>query len=363
MMNILIVTGHPAQVHNFRNLKSELERKGHQVFWLATNKDISKYLLDYYGIKYALLKRPGKSAFSKVFCLIQNTLSTIKYIKKNKIDIAFSRISPNVSLACYLMAITHFGLTDTESAGFYDKFFSRFLTVLFTGKSFKKQLREDQIRFDGNIEMFYLYPGRFKPLQLDRVAEQLNILPREPYVIMRFVSWEAYHDNGFSGFTDVNKFKAVEKFSEYSRVFISSESELQPKLEPYRIRIPPEMMHDVMAYATLFFGESATMASESAVLGTPAIFLDKIGRGYTDEEQKYGLVFNFKNTLDDQEASIRKGLEILTDPLQRSSIKDKHRQFLQDKIDVTGFMVWFIENYPESYKIMQDKPAYQYNFK
>jgi len=362
-MNILIVTGHPAQIHNFRTLKSELERNDHLVYWLATNKDISNYLLNYYGIQYVLLKRPGRTLFSKVVCLIENTLTTIKYIKKNKIDLAVSRISPHVSIACYLLGINHFGLTDTESAGLYDQFFSRFLTVLFTGKSFKKQLRQDQIRFDGNIEMFYLYPGRFKPLQFDKVAELLNVGPREPYVIMRFVSWNAYHDDGLSGFTEANKVKAAQTFSEYSRVFITSECELQPELESYRLRIPPEMMHDVMAYATLFFGESATMASESAVLGTPAIFLDKLGRGYTDEEQQYGLVFNYKNTLDDQEASINKGLEVLTDPQNKSTIEANHRLFLQDKIDVTGFMLWFIENFPESFRIMKENPDYQYNFK
>ena len=362
-MNILIVTGHPAQVHNFRILKSELQKKGHQVFWLATNKDISKYLLNYYGINYALLKKPGKSLLSKILCFIQNTFIALKFIRRNKIDIAVSRISPYTSIACYLMKITHFGLTDTESAGIYDKFFSRFLSVLLTAKSFKRQLRSDQIRFDANIELFYLHPLRFKPLTQKIVEEKLKIDPGMPYVIMRFVSWEAYHDNGISGFTDANKVKAAEKFSAYSRVFISSESELRPELEPYRIRIPPEMMHDVMAYATLFFGESATMASESAVLGTPAIFLDKIGRGYTDEEETYGLVYNFKNAPEHQEASIQKGLELLTDPNINSSIKRKHRKFLHEKIDVTGFMVWFIENYPGSFKIMKENPEYHYKFK
>lgn len=36
---------------------------------------------------------------------------------------------------------------------------------------------------------------------------------------------------------------------------------------------------------------------------------------------------------------------------------------LQDKIDVTAFMVWFIENYPKSVEIIKDNPKYQYNFK
>ena len=36
---------------------------------------------------------------------------------------------------------------------------------------------------------------------------------------------------------------------------------------------------------------------------------------------------------------------------------------LADKIDVTAFMVWFIENYPGSFRIMKEEPDYQYRFK
>jgi hypothetical protein len=36
---------------------------------------------------------------------------------------------------------------------------------------------------------------------------------------------------------------------------------------------------------------------------------------------------------------------------------------IKDKIDVTAFMVWFIENYPESKRIMKENPDYQYKFK
>jgi len=36
---------------------------------------------------------------------------------------------------------------------------------------------------------------------------------------------------------------------------------------------------------------------------------------------------------------------------------------LSDKIDVTAFMVWFVENYPESAKIMKENPEYQWSFR
>ena len=65
----------------------------------------------------------------------------------------------------------------------------------------------------------------------------------------------------------------------------------------FQIPCPPEKIHHALYYADLFYGESPTMASEAACLGTPARYIDHKGRGYTDEqERKYGLVFNFKNT-------------------------------------------------------------------
>ena len=78
-------------------------------------------------------------------------------------------------------------------------------------------------------------------------------------------------------------------YSKYFRL-----SELPSDLEPYRIHIPIQRMHDVQAAAALFVGESATMASESVVLGTPAIYIDEVGRGYTDEEARHSLLWMFR---------------------------------------------------------------------
>jgi hypothetical protein len=360
-MNILIVTGHPAQVHNFKLVKKELENNGHNVSWMATEKDISKYLLNRYNISYIPLQKPGKSFFSKVYYLLKNTLVCIKFIKEKKIDIIISRVSPYAALAGFLIKKQHIAFADTEASGIYDTIFTKFVSSFLTAKSFQRNLRGDQIRFPGNIELFYLHPKRFKPD--DGILDLLGAGTDAPYSIMRFVSWDAYHDRGLSGFTDAKKIKAVKEFSRYAKVFISAEKELPSELEPYRVKIPFEKMHDALAFADLFFGESATMASESAVLGTPGVFLDKTGRGYTDEEEEYGLVFNFKNSLDDQDKAIAKGVELLTDPDIKSLVRERREKFLQDKIDLTAFVAWFIGNYPKSLEIMKNNPEFQQRFK
>src|SRR6056297_1751728 len=168
-MNILILSGHPAQVHNFRLLRSELEARGHKVYWLATNKDISKYLLDYYKINFELLDKPGKTFINKLKTLINNTVKCIRTINTKKIDIIISRVSPYASLAGKIKNIPHIALADTETSGIYDTIFTKFVNVFMTARSFNRTLRKDQIRFSGNIELFYLHPKRYSPPEPEEV--------------------------------------------------------------------------------------------------------------------------------------------------------------------------------------------------
>jgi predicted glycosyltransferase len=106
------------------------------------------------------------------------------------------------------------------------------------------------------------------------------------------------------------------------------------------------------------------MASEAAVLGVPAIYLDNTGRCYTrEEEEKYGLVFNFTESEDDQQKSIQKGVELLSTPGILAEWQTRRQKMLRDKIDVTAFLAWFVENWPESMKIMKETPDYTERFK
>lgn len=342
-MNILIITGHPAQVHNFKYVKWELEKKGHQVFWAATHKEISEYLLKQYEIAYFTLKKPGKGFFSKFSTLFINAWALYRFNKKHKIDLILSRVSPYGSLAAKFQKIPHLALADTESSGVYNSYFANMVTEFITGQSFKLQLREDQVRFNGNIEMFYLHPDIFEPWPRNKVEELLGLEPGEPFSILRFVSWEAYHDKGLTGFTEENKKKAVETFSKYGRVFITSEAGLNKDLEPYSIKIAPEMIHQVMDHASLFFGESATMASESAILGVSVIYLNDNWLGYTDEAQEFGLLHSFKNNPQSQSDAIAKGEEFLKAGID--SFKSKQERFMANRDNPVDFLIERIENY------------------
>ena len=134
-------------------------------------------------------------------------------------------------------------------------------------------------------------------------------------------------------------------------VFVSSESELPTELAAYRLPTAPEMIGHVMAHATLVFGESATMVSEAAMLGVSGIYLDNTGRLYTrDLQERYGLCWCFTESMADQQEAIAKAIELLSqDPATLTSdIHHGSEQLLSEKIDVTGWLVYFIEHYPQS---------------
>jgi hypothetical protein len=196
----------------------------------------------------------------------------------------------------------------------------------------------------GYHELTYLHPKRFSPDP--KVLKKLDLKPKERFTIIRFVSWGASHDIGHKGLSMELKVKAVKEFEKHGKVFISSERPLPKELERYRYSLPPEEVHSLMSYATLLYGESATMASECSMLGTHSIYLDNEGRGYTDEQERvYGLVKNFSESREDQVRSIDAGVQILTDKGSKEIAAAKTRRLLQDKIDVTAFMVKLVKDH------------------
>lgn len=338
-----------------------MEIKGHEFFLVARQKNIIQTLLDKYNFNY-ISRGPGSvNILGKLFYILKADIQLFTLARKFKPDLFLSFGSLYAAHAAKLSNVPHIAFDDTESAKIGHMLYVPFTNTICVPSCFKKYLGEKQVIFNGYMELCYLHPNYFTPDI--SVLDLLNVKKGEKYMVIRFVSWQAFHDIGHKGISLNNKIKAVKEFSKYVKVFISSEKELPEDLKQYQITIPPEMMHSVLYYATFLYGESATMASECAVLGTPAIFIDNEGRGYTDEEEKkYGLVFNFTESMEDQELSIRKAVESLKTPNIKKVWQKKRDKMLSEKIDVTAFMVWLVENYPESVRIMKENPDYQFNF-
>ena len=144
---------------------------------------------------------------------------------------------------------------------------------------------------------------------------------------------------------------------------------MEPQFEKYRIKINPLDMHHVMAFASLYIGDSQTMAAEAGVLGVPFVrFNDFVGRiGYLRElEDTYELGYGIHATPLASDSPIRRvdgsaqpsGVEELYKRVEqlvampvderRATFQSRRQKMLSDKIDCAKFLTYFIENYPQS---------------
>lgn len=337
-MRIFIDIGHPAHVHYFRNFIKFMSDKGHEFFVTARQKEVSHILLEKYEIDFFDRGMGGDSTIGKLFYLPKADWLLYKCAKKFKPDMFLSFASPYAAHVSYFLGKPHIAFDDTENARFGQIMYRPFTKYIYSPESYKGKRSPKQSFFNGYMELSYLHPNYFNPNK--EVLNYLELKDGQEFVIVRFVSWNATHDSGHSGISLDNKRKIIDNFSKYAKVFISSEGSLPEDLQKYKISIPPDMMHDALYFATLFFGESATMASESAVLGTQAIYLDNEGRGYTDDlEKSYGLVYNFTEDVEDQKKAIEKGEELLKNPSLKKESALKRAKLLSEKIDVTEYII------------------------
>ena len=113
-------------------------------------------------------------------------------------------------------------------------------------------------------------------------------------------------------------------------------------------------MHSLLYYAQLYIGEGGTMATESAILGTPSIHIEstvdgrasgEISGNFHELRDKYDLFYYYAT----QDAALKKAIEILENPHSKKDWQEKQQNLLSDVIDVTEWLTDFIEGYPESF--------------
>ena len=356
-MKIFIDINHPSDVHLFRNFINIMKNRDHSFFITARDKDVAQQLLTNYKIDFVSRGKGGKGILGKIIYMLKADLTIWRYSRKFKPDLFISFGELYLAHVSKLVKKPYIAFDDTEHNKYEHFLYIPFADTILTPSCFTKHFNNKQIYINGYKELCYLNNNYFK--NDDSIWEYLKLKKNDKYVILRFVAWEAGHDRGQSGLSLDLKNKIVKELSKYLKIFISSEGELPPELQQYNIDIPPEKMHDVLAHAFLFIGEGATMASECACLGTPAIYVNSLQVGYcTEQEKKYNLIYGFRNSA----GVMEKTMELLKTPSLKEEFHKRQQKMLSDKIDVTAYMVWFVENYPKSFKIMKNNPDYQYNF-
>jgi uncharacterized protein len=338
-----------------------MNAKGHRFLITARQKDITIELLKSHGVLY-YDRGKGSHTFLGRYCYVAVFL--LRYLWKIlsfNPDLCFSIGSPYSIIIAHILKKPGIVFEDTESAINVLKIYLKYADLILTPSCFRDQLGSKQIYISSYKELAYLNKNQYTPNP--SVFQLLNINPNQKYILFRFVSHRVNHDKKNDGLTFEMKKLLISSLSKYTKIFISTDRDLTPIFPEFELNTPVEKIHDVIAYSKLVIGESATMTAEAAVLGVPSIFFDNYGRGYTEElEKKYRLIHSYKISPLSLNEAINKAIEILA-ATNDVTLFNSLQKLQEDKINISAFIVWFIENYPSSLKTMQENPDYQFRFR
>ena len=368
-MKALFYLGHPAHFHLFKNVISTLKGKNHDVAVLIKKKDILEYLLERSVFDFRNILPDGRkdSKSGIALGLLKRDWAMFRFCVRQRPDILLGT-SAEIAHVGKLLSIPSIVVNedDYDAVPMFSKIGYPLADNILapvscpTGTDGSNSERKT-IHYEGYHELAYLHPSNFEPNR-KILADKIDF--SKPYVILRFAKLTAHHDKGKTGITTEIAQKMIELLKSQHNIYMTSERELEAEFEPYRITIDPIHMHHALYYADMYIGDSQTMAAEAAVLGTPSLrFNDFVGKlGYLGElEHKYGLAYGIKTS--EPEKLYQKIEEISYPSNLKEEWQNRRQKMLSEKIDVTAFMVWFIENYPDSVVIMKDNPDYQLRFK
>jgi uncharacterized protein len=340
-MRLLFIINTTGQAHTWKNVMSELGRRGHTIKILARE----------YGQAHEILRAAGFSfeAFQPIGSGRRRMMNAPRHFQT---CYEFSKgFNPSIILGFGIDAAVTAARLRTRSIVFIDNDHTPFQnnltrllgSTIITPDCFIGDLGRKHIRIKGYKELAYLHPDNFHADE--KILTELKVGKKEDYIILRFNNFDAVHDIGEKGFSVADQIKLVREMEQQVRVFVSPEGELPRTLDRYRLDIAPERFHDAIYYAKLVITDTGTTTTEAALLGTPVIMCRHYNSrkmGNFEDLRRHELLFY----CDDADSSILKATELLGNRFLKDEASAKRARLIQGKIDVGDYLVDFIENYP-----------------
>ena len=290
-MRVLVDIVHPADVLFFKRPLDILRSREIEILILSRRKDVACALLDEFGFAHEPASTAASGVIGLAYELLRRDLATIRAARRFRPDVMVGFGGVAISHAGRLLGIPSIGFYDSENATLQTRITWPFIDHLYVPDAYRGPTPAGRTtRLPGTKELSYLHPTAFTA---DRaVAIRNGLDPAVDNFFLRVVGWQANHDIGKSGWSSEVLRSVVAYLSRRGRVHVSSEVPLPEDVASLRYGGSVAEVHHLMANCRLIVGESATMASEAAILGVPAIYCGRDFPGYIQELEAEGLVHN-----------------------------------------------------------------------
>jgi len=345
-MRILFYIVHPAKYHLFRVTINEL-MKNSCVDIVINSKDVLEDLIKNERWKYTNIFPQGRNIS----------------VKPSIVKSGFKFLLTVLKLEKYLFLHKSFDVFVTDDALVVNGWLRRIPTYIFNDNDIETirinkilfyfahriisprvtdlgSFEPKKISFSGNKALAHLHPAYFDPRFdiLNKYGLQVN-----NFCVIRVSKINATHDIGNKGISDDDLDDLIGNCNKFCRVIISSERKINEKYKEFVFKGNPNDLTHLIYYAVIFVTDSATMASEAALMGTPNVLINKVGKKCSVNKDLVdnGLQYNFDSYKESSD-TIQK---ILEDSNLRISLKEKAKLYLDKCDDLNQFLLKTISNH------------------
>jgi uncharacterized protein len=288
-LRVLVDIVHPADALFFRRPIQTLKRRGDEVLVLSRKKDIVCELLDEMALNHRPVSDAGVGLIGLAHEMIVRDMAVAREAREFRPHVMVGFGGVAIAHAGRLLGIPAVAFYDSENARLQTRMTWPFISHLYVPESYRGPTPKGRTTtLPGNKSLSFLHPSTFRPNRASALRSGLD--PERENFFVRVVSWRAGHDLGKSGWTPHTLRALVRFLAKRGTVHLSSELPVPESLQRFRYAGSIREVHHLVAHCRLYVGESATMASEAALAGTPAIYCGRDFPGYVKELETAGLL-------------------------------------------------------------------------
>ena len=301
--SVVVDIAHYPHINFFKHAIEDLIEKNINVHVILRSRGdlVSIFEKELPDVPYVLISKHRKSVFGKMVGMVERDIAFFRYLRKVKFEVGTGFGSINIAHTTRFFGKPSilFG-DDTEYK--LAHYLANFAATRYVRPKYVPAQGKNVLKYNGFKELAYLHPNHFKPNK--NALEPYNLNPHE-YVFIREVSRASLNYRKM----EMGKLSKILDYLKQKDLKIVLSIEDKSLVNLFKehciiLKEPVEDIHSLLHFASLTISSGDSMARESCLVGTPAIYTGGRDMAINNELIKRSCMFkvedeeSIKNTID-----------------------------------------------------------------
>jgi len=301
--SVIIDITHYPHVNFYKYAIKSLKERNINVYIVIRprGKLVSIFQKECPDVPFVLIGRYRKKIFGKIFDMVERDMALLRYLSKRKFDVGTGVGSINLTHVTHFLKKPSIMFEDDLEYKLGYHLYSPFATRIIMPKCIPSRGKK-LLKYNGFKELAYLHPNHFKP---DRKALDPYDLDPYEYVFIR----EMLNVSLNYRWAEMGKPSKILDYLKDMDLKILLSIEDKSLINLFKehciiLKEPVEDIHSLLHFASLTISSGDSMARESCLVGTPAIYTGERDMAINNEFIKRSCMFkvedekSIKNTID-----------------------------------------------------------------